>query len=55
MNYSIDDMNPKSSSPLNESVVFSNKIYIDTTELTLVEGSVAIINVAVNSSSTFEH
>lgn len=49
MNYSIDDMNAKSPvESINNNVEYSNKIYIDTTELTLVEGSVAIINVAVN-------
>lgn len=37
MNYSIDDMNAKSpAGPINNNVEFSNKIYIDTTELTLV-------------------
>jgi ELWxxDGT repeat protein len=48
MNLSVEDMNAKSPSSERLDQTKLDKIFVDLTEVTLVEGSLAIINVAVN-------
>lgn len=48
LNYSIEDLNDKAPSSEGPNLSKFDKIYVDLTEATIVEGSVAIINVAVN-------
>lgn len=48
MNLSVEDMNAKSPSSERLDQTKLDKIFVDLTEVTLIEGSLAIINVAVN-------